>query len=92
MARRTVQTQEKQTRNKPAKSYTVEDVDFVFKNYSQMSATEIAGERGLATFQVNQIVTGLRQAGAPLPKKTRKSIISEYVESLPKKRGRRKTA
>lgn len=71
-------------RKKPAKEYDLEDVDFTFKHYSQMTATEIAKDRGLALFQVNQIVSGLRKAGAKLPKKTQRDIIADYVSSLKK--------
>ncbi len=71
-------------RKKPAKEYDINDVDFTFKNYSQMTATQIAKERDLALFQVNQIVSGLRKAGAKLPKKTQRDIIGEYVDTLKK--------
>jgi len=90
MAQAKVKQEEMKTRNK-TNPYNIEDVDFVFHNYADMSATEIAKERNLATFQVTQIVNGLRTAGAPLPKKTRKSLIAEYVENLPKTKGRKRS-
>jgi hypothetical protein len=80
---------ETKKRSKPEKKYDVEDVDFVYRHYTQMSATQIAEERGLAKFQVQQIVTNLRKAGADLPKKTSTNIIQDYVDGL-KKRSKRK--
>jgi hypothetical protein len=71
-----------QKRTKPEKEYDIDDVGFVFHNYSSMSANEIATKRGLARFQVNQIVNGLRKAGAKVPKKSQKQIIAEFVSTL----------
>lgn len=81
---------EKKNRTKPARKYTTQDVDFVYKNYTQMTATQIAEERDLARFQVQQIVTNLRKAGADVPKKTSINIIQDYVNSVTLGKGKKK--
>lgn len=69
-------------RQKPTKSYVTEDVAFIFGNYANMTAAEIAEARNLAPFQVNQIIGGLRRAGAKLPLKTHRDIIGDFVSTL----------
>ncbi len=53
-------------RNRP---YGVEDVKFVYENYSKMTASEIGEEIGISKFQVAKIVSELRKQGVDLPKK-----------------------
>lgn len=57
----TSKTDVKRERSTPNKSWDIKDVDFVYHNYGQMTVAEIAKDRELAPFQVNQIITGLRK-------------------------------
>ena len=68
-------------RNRP---YNVDDVRFVYENYAEMTAQEIADERGLSKFQVAKIVSELRKKKIDLPKKTvkRKNPVDVFVEQL----------
>ena len=69
---------------KRSRRFTTEDVQFVHKNYANMTAADIATERKLSLFQVNKIVAELRKSGLQLPKKTpkRTNPVKAYVESL----------
>ena len=76
-------------RNRP---YNVEDVKFVYENYADMTAQEIAEKRGLSKFQVAKIVSELRKKGVDIPKKTakRRNPVDVFVEQLGKgKKGRK---
>ena len=80
-------------RNRP---FNMEDVEFVHKNYANMTATQIAEERGLSRYQVAKIVSELRKAGVDLPRKAgkRANPIEQYlnkigVEPKPAKKGRK---
>ncbi|OCC14374.1 hypothetical protein DBT_2247 [Dissulfuribacter thermophilus] len=75
-------------RNRP---YNVEDVKFVYENYAEMTAQEIAEERGLSKFQVAKIVSELRKKGIPIPKKTakRKNPVDAFIEQLKGKKGKK---
>ncbi len=66
-------------RNRP---YTKEDVEFVFENYANMTAAEIAEKLGISKFQVSKIVSELRKH-IDLPKKTAKrpNPIIEFLKS-----------
>jgi len=76
----------------------MKDVEYVHKNYAEMTAGELAKARKLSLFQINKIVSDLRKAGVNLPKKSRKKAnpVAAYVESLGagavKKTTRKKTA
>ncbi len=84
-------------RNRP---YTVEDVKFVYENYAEMTASEIAEKIGISKFQVAKIVSELRKNGVDLPKKVVKrqnpivTFMKEYLKMEPKeetpKKGRKK--
>ena len=69
---------------KRSRRLNVKDVEYVHKNYAEMTAGELAKARKLSLFQINKIVSDLRKAGVNLPKKTRKKInpVSAYVDSL----------
>ncbi|MFZ8830921.1 MAG: MarR family transcriptional regulator [Thermodesulfobacteriaceae bacterium] len=71
-------------RSRPA---TIDDVRFVYENYSQMSASEIAEKLGISKFQVTKIVNELRKRGVPIPKKVvkRGNIYDQFVEELKSK-------
>ncbi len=76
-------------RNRP---YNVEDVKFVYENYENMTAQEIAEQRGLSKFQVAKIVSELRKKGINIPKKTakRKNPVDAFIEQLGKgKKGKK---
>lgn len=83
---------------KRSRRLNVKDVEYVHKNYAEMTAGELANARKLSLFQINKIVSDLRKAGVDLPKKTRKRVnpVSAYVDSLgtqvTKKATRKKTA
>jgi transposase len=70
---------------KRSRPYTVEDVEFVYKNYANMTASEIAEELGISKFQVSKIVSELRSYGVDMPKKTAKR--ANPVEQFLKKEG-----
>lgn len=65
---------------------TIEDVKFVYENYSSMSALQIAEKLGLSTSQVNKIVHELRKRGVKIPKKRDRKvkIFDVFVEKLKK--------
>ncbi len=67
---------------KRSRPYTKEDVEFVHKNYAEMTASEIAEKLGISKFQVSKIVSELRKY-IDLPKKTAKrpNPILEYLKS-----------
>jgi len=66
------------TRSK-SRPYTVEDVRYIYNNYSNMTASEIAEELGISRAQVSKIVTELRKVGVDLQKKKRKNPIEIFV-------------
>jgi transposase len=68
-------------RSRPA---TLDDVKFVYENYSKMSASEMLG---ISKFQVTKIVNELRKRGVPVPKKVvkRGNIYDQFVEELKSK-------
>uniref|UniRef100_A0A832LWT2 MarR family transcriptional regulator n=1 Tax=Caldimicrobium thiodismutans TaxID=1653476 RepID=A0A832LWT2_9BACT len=74
---------------KRSRTVTLEDVRFVYENYAQMSATQIAEQLGISKFQVNKIVNELRKRGVEVPKKAGKKInvYDAFVEELRKKQG-----
>jgi len=79
-----------------SRPYTTADVEFVYKNYANMTATEIAEQLGISKFQVSKIVSELRKYGVDMPKKTAKRAnpVEEFLkkEGIPvkKKAGTRK--
>ncbi len=90
---------------KRSRRFTVKDVQFVHKNYAEMTAAEIASARKLSLFQINKIVSDLRKSGIDLPRKTPKRVnpVKAYIESISstektkvkskaKKRGRKPSA
>ncbi|OEU49573.1 MAG: hypothetical protein BA861_08690 [Desulfobacterales bacterium S3730MH5] len=66
---------------KRSRPYVVDDVRFVHKNYSEMTAFEIAEKLGISRFQVSKIVSELRKH-IDLPKKTvrRPNPILKFLE------------
>jgi len=90
---------------KRSRRFTIKDVQFVHKHYSEMTAAEIASSRKLSLFQVNKIVSDLRKSGIDMPRKTPKRVnpVKAYIESIgsiekpkakakAKKRGRKPSA
>ncbi|WP_022853452.1 HTH domain-containing protein [Thermodesulfatator atlanticus] len=69
---------------KRSRPVTKEDVKFVYENYLNMSAAEIAEKLGISKFQVMKIVTELRKRGVPIPKKVgkRENPIDAFVKEL----------
>ena len=67
---------------KKSRPYTVDDVRYVFEHYAEMTAAQIAQERGISKFQVSKIVTDLRKQGVTLPKKKRENPVEAYVREL----------
>ncbi|AEH44649.1 hypothetical protein Thein_0771 [Thermodesulfatator indicus DSM 15286] len=69
---------------KRSRPITKEDVKFVFENYLNMSAAEIAEKLGISKFQVMKIVTELRKRGVNIPKKVgkRENPIDAFVKEL----------
>ncbi len=69
---------------KRSRPVTKEDVKFVYENYLNMSATEIAEKLGISKFQVMKIVTELRKRGVNIPKKVgkRENPIDAFVKEL----------
>ncbi len=67
---------------KRSRPYTKDDVEFVHKNYAEMTAIEIAEKLGISKFQVSKIVSELRKH-IDLPKKTAKrpNPILEYLKA-----------
>lgn len=72
---------------KRSRTVTLDDVRYVYNNYFQMSATQIAETLGISKFQVNKIVNELRKRGVDIPKKAGKkiNIYDAFVEELKKK-------
>ncbi len=69
---------------KRSRPVTKEDVKFVYENYLNMSAAEIAEKLGISKFQVMKIVTELRKRGVNIPKKVgkRENPIDAFVKEL----------
>ncbi len=70
------------TRTK-SRPYTVDDVRHIYKNYTNMTAAEIAGELGISKAQVSKIVTELRRQGVDLPKKKRENPVEIFIREEP---------
>jgi len=70
------------TRTK-SRPYTVDDVRYIYKNYTNMTAVEIADELGISKAQVSKIVTELRKQGVDLPKKKRENPVEIFVREEP---------
>ncbi|MBW1938701.1 MAG: winged helix-turn-helix transcriptional regulator [Deltaproteobacteria bacterium] len=66
------------TRTK-SRPYTVDDVRYIYKNYTNMTAVEIADELGISKAQVSKIVTELRRQGVDLPKKKRENPVEIFI-------------
>lgn len=68
------------------RTVSLEDVRFVYENYANMSASEIAEVLGISKFQVNKIVNELRKRGINVPRKIGKKInvYDKFVEELRK--------
>jgi len=66
---------------KRSRPYVVDDVRYVYQNYADMTASEIAEELGISRFQVSKIVSELRKQ-IDLPKKTarRPNPILKFLE------------
>ncbi len=90
---------------KRSRRFTIKDVQFVHKNYSEMTAAEIASAKKLSLFQINKIVSDLRKSGIDMPRKTPKRVnpVKAYIQSIgstetpktktkAKKRGRKPSA
>ena len=65
------QQNESETKNERNKRYTAEDIRYVYKNYSNMRATQIADTLGISRNQVFRIASQLRKH-VNLPKKRRR--------------------
>lgn len=67
---------------KRSRPFTVKDVEYVYKNYADMTASEIAEELGISKFQVAKIVSELRKHGVDLPKKVmaRPNPVEEFLK------------
>ena len=70
------------TRTK-SRPYTVDDVRYIYKNYTNMTAVEIADEVGISKAQVSKIVTELRGQGVDLPKKKRENPVEIFIREEP---------
>ena len=70
------------TRTK-SRPYTVDDVRYIYKNYTNMTAVEIADELGISKAQVSKIVTELRKHGVDLPKKKRDNPVEIFIREEP---------
>ena len=72
----------KRDRANPSKTWDINDVTYVYNNYEQMTVAEIAKNRKLATFQVNQIITGLRKRNIIGKKRrnTQSSVLDKFAE------------
>jgi len=70
------------TRTK-SRPYTVDDVRYIYKNYTNMTAVEIADELGISKAQVSKIVTELRGQGVDLPKKKRENPVEIFIREEP---------
>ncbi len=71
---------------KRSRTLTLEDIRFVYENYANMSASEIAEKLGISKFQVNKIVNELRKRGVSIPKKIGKkvNVYDLFIEELKK--------
>ncbi|OAG28761.1 MarR family transcriptional regulator [Thermodesulfatator autotrophicus] len=69
---------------KRSRPITKEDVKFIYENYLNMSAAEIAEKLGISKFQVMKVVTELRKRGVNIPKKVgkRENPIDAFVKEL----------
>ena len=63
---------QKQVANK-LREVTIEDVRFVYKNYANMTVSEIAKKLGMSESQVNEIINQLRIRGVNIPEKREKA-------------------
>jgi DNA-binding transcriptional regulator GbsR (MarR family) len=70
------------TRTK-SRPYTVDDVRYIYKNYTNMTAVEIADKLGISKAQVSKIVTELRKYGVNLPKKKRENPVEIFIREEP---------
>jgi DNA-binding transcriptional regulator GbsR (MarR family) len=70
------------TRTK-SRPYTVDDVRYIYKNYTNMTAVEIADKLGISKAQVSKIVTELRRQGVDLPKKKRENPVEIFIREEP---------
>ncbi|MCK4605074.1 MAG: MarR family transcriptional regulator [Deltaproteobacteria bacterium] len=70
------------TRTK-SRPYAVDDVRYIYKNYTNMTAAEIADELGISKAQVSKIVTELRRQGVDLPKKKRENPVEIFIREEP---------
>ncbi|WP_181448050.1 helix-turn-helix domain-containing protein [Dissulfurirhabdus thermomarina] len=70
---------------KRSRPYTLEDVNYVYDNYANMTAGEIAEQLGISKFQVAKIVSELRKKGVDLPEKTVRR--QNPIEAFLKQRG-----
>ena len=66
-----------------SRPYTVDDVRYIYKNYTNMTAVEIAGELGISKAQVSKIVTELRKQGVNLPKKKHENPVEIFIREEP---------
>ena len=78
----------KETRRTRSRPINKDDVRFIYENYLDMSASEIAEARGISKFQVQKVVSELRKRGVYIPTKTRKrpNPIDLFVEELERNR------
>lgn len=69
---------------KRSRQITVNDVKFVYENYANMSASEIAEKLGISKFQVNKIVNELRKRGINIPRKIGKknNVYDQFINML----------
>lgn len=69
---------------KKSRFITVNDVKFVYENYANMSASEIAEKLGISKFQVNKIVNELRKRGINIPRKIGKknNVYDQFLNML----------
>lgn len=69
---------------KKSRLITVNDVKFVYENYANMSASEIAEKLGISKFQVNKIVNELRKRGINIPRKIGKknNVYDQFIHML----------
>lgn len=70
------------TRTK-SRPYTVDDVRYIYKNYTNMTAVEIADKLSISKAQVSKIVTELRKHGVNLPKKKLENPVEIFIREEP---------
>jgi uncharacterized membrane protein len=70
------------TRTK-SRPYTVDDVRYIYNNYTNRTAVEIAEQLGISKTQVSKIVTELRKQGVDLPKKKRENPVEIFIREEP---------